>query len=282
MDQIHDRVAGLDVHRDRLRFASRCGARGGGDREGAVQDHDGGLAELAAGWPSGRLPGRDGGHRGLLEAGLLRVGGALRGVGVQRPPRQERPGPQDGLVRCRVAGRCGRPRDGPAQFRAPAADPGAAGADPLPQDPDRRPGAGIARLDKLLQDAGVKLSSVASKVSPSRGGRWSRPSSPASVTRRSWPIWPRAGCGQAPAADRGAGRSLRRPPRHRRGPDPGPPGLPGRHDHRTRRADRRADRRALPAERPGCWLRFPGWNAGASRSSSPSRVAPARCRAGAP
>ena len=42
---------------------------------------------------------------------------------------------------------------------------GAAGAHPLPQDPDRRPdSAEIQRLEKVLQDAGIKLTSVASKV----------------------------------------------------------------------------------------------------------------------
>ena len=87
-----------------------------------------------AGRARGR-PGRDGGDRGVLEAGLLRAGRPLPGVAVQRASRQERPGPQDGPVRCRVAGRRGRARDGAAQLRAAAPDPGTAGADALPQDP---------------------------------------------------------------------------------------------------------------------------------------------------
>jgi len=118
-------------------------ARGRANGEGPVRhDHRragraGGMAGRARGYP-----GRDGGHRRVLEARLLRAGRPLPGVAVQRASRQERPGPKDRYVRCRVARGRRRARDGPAQLRAAAPDPGAAGADTLPQDAGRRAGSG--------------------------------------------------------------------------------------------------------------------------------------------
>ena len=51
------------------------------------------------------------------------------------------------------------------------------------------------RIQKTLEDAGIKLDSVASDVLACPGGRCSPPWSPASATPRCWPSWPRAGCG---------------------------------------------------------------------------------------
>ncbi len=106
----------------------------------------------------------------------------------------------------------------------------------------------IARLEKVLQDAGIKLTSVASKVLTQSG----RAMVEALIAGERDPA-ALAGLAKGklrpkiPPADRGPARPLRRASRYRRGPHPGPSGLPGRHDHRTRPRDRRAGRRALPA-----------------------------------
>jgi len=55
-------------------------------------------------------------------------------------------------------------RPGAAGLRAAAADPGAARPDPLSQDQIQERGREVQRLDKVLQDAGIKLSSVAADV----------------------------------------------------------------------------------------------------------------------
>ena len=52
----------------------------------------------------------------------------------------------------------------------------------------------IQRLEKLLEDAGIKLSSVASDITGVSGARCSKHWSTASATPRSSPIWPSAGC----------------------------------------------------------------------------------------
>jgi hypothetical protein len=89
-------------------------------RQAAVPHHPSG-AGRAHGVLDGRR-GEDRGHGGdgdLLAGGLLRPRGALRGVvALQRRPRQERPGAQDGPLRRRVAGRRRRARDGAALLRA--------------------------------------------------------------------------------------------------------------------------------------------------------------------
>ena len=107
MDQIYERVAGLDVHRDSVVACfRRLGPRGG-----VVSEKDrfttttAGLRVLEA-WLAERQV-----QLVAMEATgvywkpvLLRAGGAVHGVAVQREERQEGPGPQDRPERCRVAG----------------------------------------------------------------------------------------------------------------------------------------------------------------------------------
>jgi hypothetical protein len=54
--------------------------------------------------------------------------------------------------------------DDPAQFRPPIPDPGLAGSDPVPVGHRRRPHKREAVVVKLLEDAQVKLSVVASDI----------------------------------------------------------------------------------------------------------------------
>ncbi len=50
------------------------------------------------------------------------------------------------------------------------------------------------RLDKVLQDAGIKLSRSRARCSASRDGRCSRRSARARTTQSCWPSWPGAAC----------------------------------------------------------------------------------------
>jgi transposase len=45
------------------------------------------------------------------------------------------------------------------------------------------------RLEKLLEDAAIKVSAVASTLDTLSTRIWSRPSSPGSATRADWPTW---------------------------------------------------------------------------------------------
>jgi transposase len=98
MEQIHDRVAGLDVHRDSVTVCFRkLGPKGGVVREkDRFATTTAGL-EVLADWLAERRV-----ELVAMEATgvywkpvVLRVGGPLQAVVVQCPPRQESPGPQD-------------------------------------------------------------------------------------------------------------------------------------------------------------------------------------------
>src|SRR3954447_24071921 len=80
---------------DRVRADARPGRRARGADGRGLDDgrRAAGAARLAE---AARCDARgDGGHRRLLEAGLLRARGRLRAVAGQRPARQKRPRPQD-------------------------------------------------------------------------------------------------------------------------------------------------------------------------------------------
>ena len=166
MEQIHDRVAGLDVHRDRWRRA--CGRRG--RAAGCTRRRTGSRRPPAGwrfGWVAGRAggrPGRDGGDRGVLEAGLLRARRLFE------------------LWLCNaqhVKNVPGRKTDmSDAEWLADVAAHGMVRPSFVPPPPIRElreltryrktqidvRASEIQRLEKVLQDAGIKLTSVASKV----------------------------------------------------------------------------------------------------------------------
>ena len=54
----------------------------------------------------------------------------------------------------------------------------------------------IARLEKVLQDAGIKLTSVASKVLTQSGRAMVEALIAGERDRRRWPGWPRGSCGR--------------------------------------------------------------------------------------
>ena len=179
------------------RCASGCPAAWwSGHREAAVRDDDRALARLRA-W----LADRQVTLVGMEATGVYwkpvyyALGGPLRGVAVQRPPRQERARPQDRHVRRRVAGRRCRAWHGPPQFRAAAADPPAARPDPLPQEADRcagrrDPATGEGASGRRDQ-ADLGGFQGADPVGPADDrGAHRRPARPG----RGWPSWPRERC----------------------------------------------------------------------------------------
>ena len=221
MEQIHDRVAGLDVHRDQVTVCVRRLGRAAacGRRRRVSRTTTGGLAALA-GWLAGAggHAGRDGGDRRVLEASLLRAGRTASRCGCATPitsrtSRAARPTclMPSGWPTWPLTGWCGpascrRRRSGElrelTRYRKTQIDARAAE---------------MARLEKVLQDAGIKLTSVASKVLTLSG----RAMIEALIAGERDPAQPgRAGqrpsASEDPAADRGAGGPLRRPSRHRR------------------------------------------------------------------
>ena len=142
MDVVVERCAGLDVHRDTVVATVRTPAGTGRRRHQVTRTY----ATTQA--PAGRAArvahrarrdvGRDGSDRRLLEAGLLRVGGPLRVLVVERPASPQRAGPQDRRGRLGVDLPDGRARTGAPELRATTGDPSAARPDPAAQGADRR------------------------------------------------------------------------------------------------------------------------------------------------
>ena len=167
MEQIHERVAGLDVHRDSVAACVRMtGPRGGvvSEKERFATT----TTELArlAGWLAERqvtlvAMEATGVYWKPVYYALER---RLRGVAVQRASRQERPRPQDGYVRRRVARRRGRHGMVRPSFVPPPAIRELRELTRYRKTQIDARVAEIQRLEKLLQDAGIKLTSVASKV----------------------------------------------------------------------------------------------------------------------
>jgi transposase len=167
MEQIHDRVAGLDVHRDQVTVCVRTpGPRGGVQTEKARFDTTtGGLAALA-GWLAGR------------EVTLA----AVEATGVYWKPVYYALEDRFLVWLCNahhVKNVPGRKTDmSDAEWLADVAAHGMVRPSFVPPPPIRElreltryrktqvdaRAAEIARLEKVLQDAGIKLTSVASKV----------------------------------------------------------------------------------------------------------------------
>jgi transposase len=163
MKQIRDKVGGLDVHRDGVVACSRIQMP---DR--SVEVHkarfattQSGLAELTAFLVDAGVPTVAIEATGIYWRPVYRLGGTLRrAVAVQRRPREERPGPKDGPVDRTTRGHgMVRPSFVPppeirelrelTRYRKAEVDTRARE---------------IQRLEKALQDAGIKLTSVASTV----------------------------------------------------------------------------------------------------------------------
>ena len=165
MEQTHDRVAGLDVHRDSVTECYRhLGPKGGVVREKEQFTTTTTGLKVLAGWL---------GERQIELVAMEATGVYWKPVFYALEDRFEVwlcnarhvkkvPGRKTDLSDAEwladVAAH-GMVRPSPA-----AADPGAARAHPLPQTQIDARVAEIQRLEKVLQDAGIKLTSVASKV----------------------------------------------------------------------------------------------------------------------
>ena len=150
-EEIIERVAALDIGKAELMCCVRVpdedhpgqAAAGGAGLSG--HDPLGAEAGRSPG-PPGRHPGGHGGDSRLLEAGVLPAGGSrVRDVAGQRQGRQAPARPaQDRQAGLSLAVQGRRAADAPPELRAAPADPQAAGPDPVPRRPGRRPDRGEA------------------------------------------------------------------------------------------------------------------------------------------
>jgi transposase len=254
MEQIHDRVAGLDVHRDQVAACVRTpGPRGGVHMEKARFTATTGGLEVLAGWLAER------------EVALV----AMEATGVYWKPVYYALEDRFALWLCNaqhVKNVPGRKTDmSDAEWLADVAAHGMVRSSFVPPPAIRElreltryrrtqtdvRASEIARLEKVLQDAGIKLTSVASKVLTQSG----RAMVEALIAGQRDPV-ALAGLAKGqtaaedPGADRSSARPLRRPSRRRRGSHPGPPGLPRRDGRVAGRPDCRPGGRRLPASCP--------------------------------
>ena len=202
LEVIVERAAGLDVHKDMV----AVDGSGAGARRVASCKHQAEFATFteelcAAAGLAGRArgdPGRDGGHRGLLEAGVLRARGRRSSAGCSTPGtcttcRAARPTSPTPTWICRAgraSGWCGRVSCRPDRS-------GVAQPDPLPRAPRSRnaPGRrnGSTRSSKT---PAIKLSSVASDILGRVGsGHARRAGRRRAAIPRCSPSWPEARCG---------------------------------------------------------------------------------------
>ena len=276
-----ERVAGLDIAKAEVEVTIRVpsdtsrGPPPAGDPD--LRHHPpragvaGGLAALL-----GRHQGRDGGHRRLLETGVLpariarvRLRAVQRRAG-QGPARQaqNRPGRLD------LARQDHRAGHGRLQLRAARADPPAAHPHPLPPSPHpgphRREAAGRETARRRAPETVQRDLRHPRRLRPGHAGRARRR---AARPQGAGPAGPRHHARQDPPAGRGAGLLvLHRRARRRAGHDAGhhrPLHHPDRGAHRH---DRGADR-AVPAPGRAARRRRRHRDRSAPRTSSP-RSAP--------
>lgn len=166
MKRIRDRVAGLDVHRDTV--VACCRVAGPGDEVEVTKQSfsttQRGLTELAGFLGDARI------ETVAMEAtgvywksvyyaleGLFPELWLCNAAHVKNVPDKDR------SLRRRVAGRCGRARHGAALARPTRRCASYASSRDRKTQVDARVRE-IQRLEKTLQDAGIKLTSVASSV----------------------------------------------------------------------------------------------------------------------
>ena len=143
MDVLHDRCAGLDVHKKTVVACVRSVGPDGSVEVPHLRHHDRRPAR------AGRLARRRGGpprrhgiHRRLLEADLAPARGPLRADAGQRRPHQAGPRAEDRRQGRRVDRPAAPARPALAQLRAAPAGPRAPRPDPAAGPVDRRQGGG--------------------------------------------------------------------------------------------------------------------------------------------
>ena len=197
MEVVHPRCAGIDVSK---RDAKVCVRVPGHGRGGVVDGDDVGFDHQPGPRAAG-APDRRAGHVVVMEATgdywkpfyyLLEDG--PRGDAGQRPRGEEPARPQDRRVRRGVAGPARGPRAGPGSFVPPQ---------PVRQLRDltrtrtaitRERAREVQRLEKLLEDAGIKLSSVATDITGVSGRAMLEALIAGQRDPPRSPIWPNGGC----------------------------------------------------------------------------------------
>ena len=195
-----ERVAGLDIAKAEVEVTirvpsdTRPGRRQQETRTfGTTRRRAAGAGGLAA--LLGRDQGRDGGHRRLLETGVLRAG--ITRVRLRAVQRRAGQGPagqaQDRPGRLGLARQDHRAGDDLLQLRAARADPQAAHPHPLPPSPHpgphRREAAGGETAGRRAPEAVVGDLRHPRGLGPGHAGARSPPGN---ATPRRWPSWPAA------------------------------------------------------------------------------------------
>ena len=189
MEQVLERCAGLDVHKAQVTACARVLDRKGRKRvevgaEFSTMAVDlSGVARLAEG--AGRHAGRDGGHRRVLESAveeLLEEDFDLILVNARHV--KQVPGRKTDVLDAAVAVPALGGRVAAREFGAAEADSGSAGSNALPEGADGERQRETNRLQKVIEDAGMKLEWVASRVLGESGRRCSTRSSRERATPR--------------------------------------------------------------------------------------------------
>ena len=167
-------------------------------------------------WPTGsraRLHARgDGGHGRVLEAGLARARRRLRAGAGQRRAHPQRARAQDRRKRRDVDRRPAGARADPRQLRAAAGVQELRDLTRTRKQLVREIAQHTQRIQKVLEDANLKLGSVLSDVLGKSGARCSMRSSPARPTRSSLAALAQGTARTRPPTARGAARTRHRAP----------------------------------------------------------------------
>jgi hypothetical protein len=109
--------------------------------------------------------GSDGEHRAVLETGIQRFGGSWVGGGLGQPAAgEESARAQDGHEGLLVGGASAATRDDTTQLHSLARDSGIAGSDATAQATDSHGAMERNRVQKVLEEANIKIGSVLSDV----------------------------------------------------------------------------------------------------------------------
>ena len=160
-------------------------------REGALHHYDRWLSVLERGWLSERPTGRDGGHRRDWKPVVYSFENRFA-VWLCNARAVKKVRSQVRSLRCRVVADVAAHGMVRPNFVPPPPIQSFA-SNPVSQDADRRQGRRDPTAREGLQDAGIKLTSVASKVLTQSGCAMIEGLTRASAQRNS-PRWPRARC----------------------------------------------------------------------------------------
>ena len=180
----------------------------------------------------------------------------------------ERAGTQDRPVRCRMAGAPARMRAAGWLVHSARGDQSRTRCRPLPHQALQSRTSELQRLGNVLQDAGIKVDSVASTITAKSVRAMVEALIDGERRPRCSPSWRRAGCARKSPIFDGVGRPLRRPPCLDVSASSGPR-RPSRGDDRSSRLpDRGHD---APLSGPARPVDHDPWHRSVRRRSGPLR-----------